>query len=102
MFSSQLTEEVRLVQEDIDMVAAKIDSPLICQKIEQYVNAPFEIQTMFRKDAGKSCIKYFVCVWMPPSNVSDLKQPKKGSTSWPLCFARLSRLSWTELKCKGS
>jgi hypothetical protein len=54
MFSSTLADEVRAVQEDIDSVAERVDNPGICQKIEQYVNAPFEIQTMYRRDAGKS------------------------------------------------
>jgi hypothetical protein len=54
MFSSTLSEEVRAVQEDIDAVAERIDNPSICQKIDKYVNAPFEVQTIFRKDAGQS------------------------------------------------
>lgn len=53
MFSSTLSEEVRAVQEDIDAVAERIDNPSICQKIDKYVNAPFEVQTIFRKDAGQ-------------------------------------------------
>jgi hypothetical protein len=53
MFSSSLQDEVRAVQEDIDLVAERIDNASVCQKIERYVNAPFEIQTMYRRDAGK-------------------------------------------------
>lgn len=54
MFSSSLTEEVRMLAEDIAMVADKIEDPVICQKIEQYAMAPFEIQEIYRKDAGES------------------------------------------------
>lgn len=54
MFSSSLTEEVRLLAEDIAMVSEKIEDPVICQKIEQYAMAPYEIQEIYRKDAGKS------------------------------------------------
>lgn len=53
MFSTSLMEEVRAVQDDIDAVSERIDSPIMCQKVDQYVNAPFEIQTMFRRDAGE-------------------------------------------------
>jgi len=56
MFSSSLQDEVRAVQEDIDLVAERIDNASVCQKIERYVNAPFEIQTMYRRDAGKPLI----------------------------------------------
>jgi len=56
MFSSSLQDEVRAVQEDIDLVAERIDNASVCQKIERYVNAPFEIQTMYRRDAGKPLV----------------------------------------------
>lgn len=54
MFSASLTEDVRLIQEDIDSVAEKIDDPVLCQKIEQFATAPYEIQEIYRKDAGES------------------------------------------------
>ena len=53
MFSSSLTEDVRLIGEDIAVVAEKIDDPVLCQKIEQFATAPFEIQEIYRKDAGE-------------------------------------------------
>lgn len=43
-----------MLAEDISMVAEKIEDPVICQKIEQYCMAPFEIQEIYRKDAGVS------------------------------------------------
>lgn len=54
MFSSSLTEDVRYISEDIAMVCERIDDPVLCQKVEQFANAPFEIQEFYRKDAGKS------------------------------------------------
>lgn len=42
-----------MLAEDIAMVAEKIEDPVICQKIEQYCMAPFEIQEIYRKDAGE-------------------------------------------------
>lgn len=54
MFSSSLTEDVRLITEDIETVTEKVDDPVLCQKIEQYASAPFEIQEIYRRDAGES------------------------------------------------
>jgi hypothetical protein len=54
MFSANLTDDVRVIAEDIEAVAEKIDDPVICQKVEQYAMAPFEIQEIYRKDAGRS------------------------------------------------
>lgn len=53
MFSTSLNEDVRFLQEDIQAVMDKIDDPVLCQKIEQYANSSFEIQEVFRKDAGE-------------------------------------------------
>lgn len=54
MFSSQLTEDVRLIAEDIEGLQEKIEDPVLCQKIEQYASAPHEIQDIYRRDAGAS------------------------------------------------
>ena len=56
MFSSALTEDVRLITDDIVTVSEKIDDPVLCQKIEHFANAPFEIQEIYRKDAGKASL----------------------------------------------
>jgi hypothetical protein len=56
MFSSSLTEDVRLLAEDIETVAEKVDDPVLCQKVEQFAKAPFEIQEIYRKDAGESSV----------------------------------------------
>ena len=57
MFSSSLTEDIRLIGEDIDAVSDKIDDPVLCQKVEHYANAPFQIQEIYRKDAGEDLPK---------------------------------------------
>ena len=61
MFSSSLTEEVRLLAEDIAIVSDKIDDPVLCQKIAQYATAPYEIQEIFRRDAGELPRAILVC-----------------------------------------
>lgn len=53
MFTSNLAEEVKALQEDIDAVRDKVEDPILCEKIRLFVYAPLEIQTMFKADAGK-------------------------------------------------
>jgi hypothetical protein len=53
MFSSSLVEELRYLEEDIQAVQDRIDDPVLCQKIDQYVNAPYEIQETFKADASE-------------------------------------------------
>ena len=47
-----MQEEVRALGEDIEMVKEKVDDPVICEKIRQFVYAPSEIQAIYRADAG--------------------------------------------------
>ncbi|WWC60567.1 uncharacterized protein I303_103141 [Kwoniella dejecticola CBS 10117] len=75
MFSSSLTEDVRLLQEDIEAVQEKIDDPVLCQKIEQYANAPFEIQEIFRKDAAQEGIDLLVTIIRSP-DMPTLSRPQ--------------------------
>ena len=51
MFTSFLSEEAKALQEEVEMVQAKVDDPLMCAKIRQFVYAPRDIQAMFKVDA---------------------------------------------------
>lgn len=51
MFTSSLTEEVRSLNTYIEHVSAKVDSPVLCEKIRLFVHAPREIQETYRVDA---------------------------------------------------
>ncbi len=53
MFSSSLVEELRYLEEDIQAVQDRVDDPVLCQKVEQYVSAPHEIQETFKADASE-------------------------------------------------
>jgi hypothetical protein len=53
MFTSSLSEEVKALEEDIESVKDKVDDPVMCEKIRQFVYAPREIQDMFKADAGQ-------------------------------------------------
>jgi hypothetical protein len=66
MFSQSLTEDVRYLAEDIQAVQDKIDDPVLCQKVEQYVMAPFEIQEIFRSDAVAENVDLLVVILRSP------------------------------------
>ena len=51
MFTSSLTEEVRTLNTYIEHVSAKIDSPVLCEKVRRFVYAPREIQETYRVDS---------------------------------------------------
>ena len=52
MFTGSLIEEVRAIEEDIEAVKDKVDDPVICEKVRQFVYAPREIQAIYKSDAG--------------------------------------------------
>ncbi|KAF9259537.1 hypothetical protein L218DRAFT_990028 [Marasmius fiardii PR-910] len=52
MFTSSLTEEVKQLEEEIEAVKAKVEDPVMCEKIRQFVYAPREIQAMYKSDAA--------------------------------------------------
>ncbi|KAH9482684.1 PX domain-containing protein [Psilocybe cubensis] len=52
MFTSSLTEEVKVLEEEIEAVKEKVDDPIMCEKVRQFVYAPREIQSMFKDDAA--------------------------------------------------
>lgn len=52
MFTTSLSEEVRALQEDIEAVQDKIEDPILCEKIRQFINAPLDIQKLFKADAA--------------------------------------------------
>ncbi|BEI87139.1 hypothetical protein CcaverHIS002_0704850 [Cutaneotrichosporon cavernicola] len=75
MFSQSLTEDVRYLAEDIQAVQDKIDDPVLCQKIEQYVLAPFEIQEIFRGDAVAENVDLLVVILRSP-DMPALSRPQ--------------------------
>jgi hypothetical protein len=52
MFTSSLNEEVKSLEEDIEAVKEKVDDPVICEKIRQFVYSPKEIQAIYKSDSG--------------------------------------------------
>jgi hypothetical protein len=62
MFTSSLTEEVKALEAEIEAVKEKVDDPIMCAKIRQFVYAPREIQDLYKADAGKSSYLHTLCV----------------------------------------
>jgi hypothetical protein len=52
MFSTTLNEDIREIQEQIDVISEKIGDPDFCEKVKMFVIAPLEIQQIFKADAG--------------------------------------------------
>ncbi|CAE6439596.1 hypothetical protein ACGC1H_000805 [Rhizoctonia solani] len=52
MFTSSLSEEVRALQEDIQAVEDKVEDPILCEKVKQFINAPRDVQKLFKADAA--------------------------------------------------
>ncbi|KAF4575050.1 hypothetical protein EYR36_006406 [Pleurotus pulmonarius] len=52
MFTSSLTEEVKVLEEQIEAVKDKVEDPIICEKMRQFVYAPKEIQDLYKIDAA--------------------------------------------------
>lgn len=53
MFTSSLTEEVRALEEQIESVKDKVDDPMMCNKVRQFVYASRDVQELFKVDAGQ-------------------------------------------------
>lgn len=54
MFSSGLNEEARGLREDAELVARKIGDDRFVEKVENFVNAPKDVQDAMRAEAGES------------------------------------------------
>ena len=52
MFTTSLQEEVKALEEHMEGVREKVQDDMLCAKIRQFVDAPLEIQRLFKADAG--------------------------------------------------
>lgn len=62
MFTSSLNEEVKSLEEDIEAVKEKVDDPVICEKVRQFVYAPKEIQAIYKGDSARENIHILAAV----------------------------------------
>lgn len=56
MFTSTLNEEVKSLEMDIEAVKEKVEDPVICEKVRQYVYASREFQEYYKAEAGRSYV----------------------------------------------
>ncbi|KAI0938121.1 hypothetical protein AcW1_004798 [Taiwanofungus camphoratus] len=52
MFTGSLLEEVKALEEDVEALKDKVNDPMICEKVRQFVYAPREIQAVYKADAA--------------------------------------------------
>jgi hypothetical protein len=71
MFTSSLNEEVKSIEDDIEAVKDKVDDPVICEKVRQFVYAPREIQALYKNDAGR---KFPIAVTLVLNALSKLRR----------------------------
>ena len=86
MFSQSLNEDVRLIAEDILGISERVDDPVLCQKIQQYAEAPYEVQEIYRKDAATENLDLLVVILRSP-DIPTLSRPQlqrayKASRAW--------------------
>jgi hypothetical protein len=66
MFSSGLQDEVREIQEDMELVAEKIAQPTLLAKVEAFVNAPKEIQDIIYADSDEEKVDLMTVILRSP------------------------------------
>ncbi|TFK75886.1 hypothetical protein BDN72DRAFT_831324 [Pluteus cervinus] len=62
MFTSSLSEEVKILEEQIEAVKDKIDDPVMSAKIRQFAYAPREIQEVYKADASAENLNVFTVI----------------------------------------
>lgn len=70
MFTSSLYEEVKALEEDIAAVKDKVDDPIMCEKVKQFVYASKDIQEIYKADAGE----YFQRLYNRPSRTKNFRR----------------------------
>ncbi|KAH8923015.1 hypothetical protein BT69DRAFT_1334221 [Atractiella rhizophila] len=68
IFSSTLTEDIRELRADIEKVAAKVRDDRLVQKVQNFVNAPKEIQDVYRLDAEMEKIDIIHAILRAPED----------------------------------
>ncbi|KAF8655309.1 hypothetical protein AX16_003206 [Volvariella volvacea WC 439] len=66
MFTSSLTEEVKQLEEQIEAVKDKVDDPIMCLKVRQFVYAAREIQELYKADAAQEKLHVLTLVLRSP------------------------------------
>lgn len=59
MFAGSLLEEVKALEDDITSVRERVEDPVLCEKVRLFIYAPFEIQGIYKADAGMHAATLF-------------------------------------------
>lgn len=70
MFSSSLQEEAKELSEMIEAVKSKVEDDTLCEKVRLYVNAPMDVQKLYKKDAEQERVDLLTIILRSP------EQPK--------------------------
>ena len=52
MFSASIYEDIKQLESDIAIVRERINNDTVSDKLLQFINAPKEIQELYKNDAG--------------------------------------------------
>ena len=53
MFSASIYEDIKQLESDIELTREKVSNDVLSDRIKQFVDAPREIQELYRNDAGE-------------------------------------------------
>ncbi|KAM6495865.1 protein of unknown function in PX-proteins (DUF3818) domain containing protein [Amanita muscaria] len=95
MFTGSLSEEVRVLQEQIEAVKDKVDDPMMCTKVHQYVYASRDVQELFKVDAASDNMHVITTV-LRSAEEPVLSRPQMNR------LARAHRAHTAYLKCRAS
>jgi hypothetical protein len=91
MFSSGLQDEVREIQEDMELVAEKVGRPAVIEKVQAFVDAPKAIQDMLYADAASEKMDLMAVVLRSPEapqlSAADMQQVHRSNQAY-LAYCR--------------
>ncbi|KAN0059708.1 hypothetical protein ACQY0O_008280 [Thecaphora frezii] len=105
MFSSSLQDEVKEITEICQAISAKVDDPLLCEKVRSFVYAPSEIQEIYRQDAEQERLDLLTCILRSPEapalNRSQIHRVVKASQAYEVYKEYRRGLKNPELEDEG-
>ena len=89
MFAGSLQEEVKALEEDIESVRGKVEDAVMCEKVRLFINAPREIQAIYKADAGaylSLSLPSLISLSSHSHSHSRRNSPSSSSTSSPKIY----------------
>ncbi|CAO1623871.1 unnamed protein product [Sympodiomycopsis kandeliae] len=96
MFSSSLQEEAKELQEMIVAVQAKVEDDVLCEKVQLFVEAPLEVQNMYKRDAESEKVDILTTILRAPEeprlNRSQIHRVVRASRAFEVYRAQKAAL----------